>query len=509
MKPFALLSVSDKQGLIDFARGLHAIGFRLLSTGGTAQALRESSIPAIDIAAYTGSPEMFEGRVKTLHPKIHGGILYKREHPLHQSQATIQGIEPIDLVVVNLYPFHKTISRPSCTYQQAIEQIDIGGPALIRSAAKNHATVTVIVDPEDYPAILDELNRYQGTTLPETRLRLAAKAFAHTAAYDSHIANYLLTQSSTTQRFPEKLILSFSKAQELRYGENPHQTAALYGDFFQHFQQLQGKELSYNNLLDLSAAVQLISEFPEQPTLAILKHNNPCGVGSGSTLHEAWELAYATDRQAPFGGVIIVNRELDGSTAQAIAEIFSEIIIAPAFSAEALHILQKKKNLRLVVNKLQKLTHTEFRTIVGDSLLAQEADFGSTESWRTVTQRQPTADERAALQFSWRVVKHVRSNAIVFAQKNRTLGIGAGQMSRVDASKIAVWKASEAGLSLKGSVVASDAFFPFPDGLIAAAEAGATAAIQPGGSVRDSEVIAAADRLGLAMIFTGQRHFKH
>ncbi len=515
MTRYALISVSNKNGIIDFARSLIELGYTILSTGGTAQALRESFIPVIDVAEYTGFPELFDGRVKTLHPKIHGGLLYKRNDTSHCAQAEIHGIERIDLLIVNLYPFAETIQQADCTYESAIEQIDIGGPSMLRSAAKNHASVTVLTDPDDYAKVLDELKNNNGETLPATRAMLAAKVFAHTAAYDAKIAEYLSTQSSKEAStppspLPSTLIITAPQTQHLRYGENPHQRAALYGHFHRHFIQLHGKELSYNNLLDISSAAHLIMEFSHSaPTLAILKHNNPCGVGSGSTLNEAWQNAYATDREAPFGGIIITNRALDGLTAQSIAEIFSEVIIAPDFSQEALDILKTKKHLRLIVNKLSAARGFEVRSILGESFLVQETDQQAQESWKVVTQRQPTQEEREALDFCWRVVKHVRSNAIVFGSKDRTLGIGAGQMSRIDASKIAVWKTREAGLSLQGSVVASDAFFPFADGLVAAAEAGATAAIQPGGSVRDSEVIAAADRLGIAMVFTGYRHFRH
>jgi phosphoribosylaminoimidazolecarboxamide formyltransferase/IMP cyclohydrolase len=512
MKRYALISVSNKEGLVEFARSLGDFGYKILSTGGTRRFLHESSIPAIDIAEYTGFPELFDGRLKTLHPKVHGGLLYKRDDSDHCTQAEIHGIERIDLLVVNLYPFAETISKEGSTYQSAIEQIDIGGPSMLRSAAKNHAAVTVIVDPNDYAKVLDELKMNNGETTPATRAALAAKVFAHTAAYDAKIAQYLSSQccNKESSALPERLVIVAPQKHVLRYGENPHQDAALYGEFLRYFEQLHGKELSYNNLLDISAAVELIAEFSDtEPTLAILKHNNPCGVGSGSTLSEAWENAYATDRNAPFGGIFVTNCCMDGQTARLIAEIFSEVIIAPDFSPEALDILKAKKHLRLIVNKVSRLPRLAVRSIVGESFLVQKPDLSMQESGKVVTQRAPTSEEREALDFSWRVVKHVRSNAIVYAKKGRTLGIGAGQMSRVDASKIAVWKAKEAGLSLQGSVVASDAFFPFADGLIAAAEAGATAAIQPGGSVRDAEVIAAADRLGMAMVFTGYRHFRH
>ena len=508
----ALLSVSDKTGLVEFAKTLVAAKYELISTGGTAKALRDANLTVADISDITGFPEMLDGRVKTLHPKVHGGLLFLRDNEEHRKQAQAHSIEPIDLVVVNLYPFEQTISKPDVTLEHAIENIDIGGPSMLRSAAKNYRSVTVITDPADYAVVAGEISA-QGDTTLATRERLAAKVFRTTGYYDSLIANYLSARLPEPEPFPETFALPLRRAQSLRYGENPHQAAALYGNFPRHFQQLHGKELSYNNLIDINAAVRLIREFTEKPTVAILKHTNPCGLGSAASLAEAWNNAYATDRQAPFGGIIVVNRPLDLAVAQLIAEIFSEVIIAPSFEKEALELLSKKKNLRLMVNSETSAPPPglEIRSAVGDSFLVQrgDADTVSTADWKVVTQRAPTDAEREALIFGWRVVKHVKSNAIVYAAHDRTLGIGAGQMSRVDSSRIAIWKASEAKLSLKGSVVASDAFFPFPDGLIAAADAGATAAIQPGGSVSDAKVIAAADERGLAMIFTGQRHFRH
>jgi phosphoribosylaminoimidazolecarboxamide formyltransferase/IMP cyclohydrolase len=515
--PRALLSVSDKTGLVDLARVLHEAGVELISTGGTAKAIREASLPVRDISEITGFPEMMDGRVKTLHPIVHGGLLYLRGHAEHEKQARDAKIEPIDYVVVNLYPFEQTIAKPGVELHEAIENIDIGGPSMLRSGSKNYASVTVVVDPADYSRVAEQV-KANGTTTPALRAELAAKVFAHTSYYDGLIAAYLDAQIAKEKvEPPARIAIPLKQAQPLRYGENPHQKAALYGRFFDYFEQLHGKELSYNNLLDISASVSLIGEFATaEATVAILKHTNPCGVGSAPTLREAWDVAYATDKQAPFGGIIVVNRPLDLPIAEAISEIFSEVIIAPAFAPEALALLQKKKNLRLIVNKwtgTPAAAHagTDLRSIVGHSFLLQESDNAAQEKqeFKVVTKRQPTPDELAALRFGWHVVRHVKSNAIVYAGKGRTLGVGAGQMSRVDSSKIAVWKAGEAGLSLKGSIVASDAFFPFPDGLIAAAEAGATAAIQPGGSVRDPEVIAAADERGLAMIFTGTRHFRH
>ena len=506
----ALLSVSDKTGLVEFAKFLAGKGVELISTGGTAKALREAGVKVMELSDYTGFPEMMDGRVKTLHPKVHGGLLQRRDLETHRQQAKQHGIPTIDLVVVNLYPFEQTVAKPDCTTELAIENIDIGGPSMLRSAAKNHDSVTVVVDPGDYAAVQKEMEK-AGDTTAETRRKLAAKVFRHTSHYDHLISSYL-TRLVEPDLLQETAGIVRRKAQALRYGENPHQKAALYGGFLDSFRQLHGKELSYNNVLDLSAAAGLMAEFRDsEPTLAILKHTNPCGVGSGKKLAEAWEKAFATDRQAPFGGIIAANRALDGDTAKAIAEIFSEVILAPSFSPEALQILQAKKNLRLIENREKSGAGWDYRSVRGGGLLVQEADEkgDQEEEWKVVTKRQPTEPEMRAMRFGWKVVRHVKSNAIVYSAEDRTLGIGAGQMSRVDSSRIAVWKAGEARLSLKGSAVASDAFFPFPDGLEAAAQAGATAAIQPGGSVKDAEVIAAADRLGVAMIFTGRRHFRH
>jgi len=515
MEKRALLSVSDKTGLADFARALAGRGYQLLSTGGTAKLLREAGLKVTDVSEYTGFPEMMEGRLKTLHPKIHGGLLCKRDNPEHLAQAQAHGIGMIDLVVVNLYPFEQTVAKPHCTLAEAIENIDIGGPSMLRSAAKNHAAVTVVCDPADYARVLAALD--DEAKLAPLRRELALKVFKRTGAYDTAIAAYLAAQQASAPDldaiagFPEKFTLALPKAQNLRYGENPHQRAALYGSFGDCFEQLQGKELSYNNILDITAAAYLIGEF-EKPTVAILKHTNPCGVASALNLLEAWGQAYATDRQAPFGGIIVVNRTVDEPLAKAIAEIFSEVIIAPGFDDPARAVFAKKKNLRLMIAKanLRAETLLEVRSVIG-GVLIQDRDHKpiSPSSWKVVTKRAPTEQEWAALQFGWRVVRHIKSNAIVYAAAEHTLGVGAGQMSRVDSSKIAVWKAGEAGLSLKGSIVASDAFFPFPDGLVAAAQAGATAAVQPGGSVRDADVIAAADAHNLSMVFTGVRHFKH
>ena len=511
----ALLSVSDKTGLVPFAQILASAGIELISTGGTAKTLREAGLTVKDISEHTGFPEMLDGRVKTLHPKVHGGLLFIRGNETHEATAKAHGIPPIDLVVVNLYPFEQTVAKPDVTLHEAIENIDIGGPSMLRSAAKNHDSVTVVVSPKDYDEVAKQIAENGNTTL-ELRRQLAAKVFARTAAYDAAIARHLEREFKVAQigALPKTLWISMPLVQPLRYGENPHQAAGLYGRFNKFFQQIHGKELSYNNILDLTAAASLISEFTnDPPTLAILKHTNPCGVGQGKNLREAWDKAFATDKQAPFGGIIVVNQPLDEASAEAIAEIFSEVIVAPDFLPDALVVLQKKKNLRLIkmLNPTGDCKRWDLRSVGADSFLLQQHDLmkTTTESLKIVTKRWPTDDEMRAMLFGWRVVKHVKSNAIVYAASDRTLGIGAGQMSRVDASRIAVWKAGEAKLSLKGSVICSDAFFPFPDGLIAAAQAGATAAIQPGGSVRDAEVIAAADERNMAMAFTGTRHFRH
>jgi len=518
MAKLALLSVSDKRGLVDFATALvRQHGYKLLSTGGTAKLLAEAGLPVTEVSAHTGFPEMMEGRVKTLHPKIHGGLLCRRDKPDHLAAAKQHGIDLIDLVVVNLYPFEQTVAKPHVEFEEAIENIDIGGPSMLRSAAKNHESVTVVCDPADYPNVLTAIAAGEGSAeLKALRRKLALKVFQRTGAYDTAIAKYLETQQDepdleALSGFPATFTLSLKKAQSLRYGENPHQKAALYGTFHEHFQQLQGKELSYNNILDITSATYLIGEF-EKPTVAILKHTNPCGVGSADTLLAAWEKAYATDRQAPFGGIIVVNQTLGQDVAEQIKDIFTEVIIAPRFSDEALAIFAKKKNLRLMIAKggIGADALQEVRSIVG-GVLVQDRDRSMEKmtGCKVVTKRQPTPEEWDSLLFGWKVCKHVKSNAIVYCRGEQTLGVGAGQMARVDSSRIAVWKAGEAKLDLKGSVVASEALFPFADGLLAAADAGATAAIQPGGAIRDEEVIKAADERGMAMVFTGVRHFKH
>jgi len=491
----ALISVSDKTGILELAKELASHGVEILSTGGTAKSLQAAGIATVEVSQFTGSPEILGGRVKTLHPKIHGGLLFLRGNEEHEEQAKAHGIKPIDMVVVNLYPFEATVAKEGVTLAEAIEQIDIGGPSMIRSASKNYQSVCVVTDPKDYAAVIEDLREENGGTSRKLRERLAIKAFATTSAYDAAIADFLNQEQETCASFRLDLPLEM----RLRYGENPHQQA-----------ELHGKELSYNNILDISAARNLIEEFAK-PTVAILKHTNPCGVGSDPNLREAWEKAFATDKQAPFGGIIICNLPITLPLAKAISEIFSEVIIAPDFDSDARSLLQKKKNLRLMrILKPLSANTRDVRSVIG-GLLVQDSDSADIPDLehRVVTSRPPSKDEIEAMEFGWKIVKHVKSNAIVYAGKDRTLGIGAGQMSRVDSSRIAVWKANEAGLSLKGSAVCSDAFFPFPDGLIAAAEAGATAAIQPGGSVKDAEVIKAADENRVAMVFTGTRHFRH
>jgi len=510
----ALISVSDKNGLIPFVKRLNELGVEILSTGGTAKAISNEGIPVIEISDYTGAPEMFDGRLKTIHPKVHGGLLFRRDHPEDPEQAEKNDIPRIDLLVVNLYPFEQTISKEDVTLEEAIENIDIGGPAMLRAASKNYKSVTVITDTDDYDVVADEMEKSDGETSLKTRERLAIKVFLRTGSYDQAIGNYLNNSQKTEGGYSVSLPL----ASELRYGENPHQSASLYGNFNDYFTRLQGKDLSYTNVIDIAAAAQLVSEFL-RPTVAILKHTNPCGVGcadDGEGLRDAWKKAFETDKQAPFGGVIVCNRPLNEGLARVIGEIFTDIIIAPDFDSEARAILQKKKSLRLikVADEFFKYGVNEpvLRSAPG-GLLVMDADpkvLGLDEIEKKVkTNRPPSSDEIEAMKFTWRVCKHVKSNAIVFGSKDRTLGIGAGQMSRVDSCRIAIWKASEAGLSLSGSSVASDAMFPFADGLISAVEAGATSCIQPGGSIRDEEVIKAADERDVAMVFTGHRHFLH
>jgi len=508
----ALISVSDKSGLIPFVNELHDLGVEILSTGGTASALREAGLPVIDVSDFTGAPELFDGRVKTLHPKVHGGLLHRRDDKEHLAQAKNHDIPPIDLVVVNLYPFEETIAKPGATLDLAIENIDIGGPSMLRSAAKNHSHVTVVVDSSDYGRVVEEMRENKGDTTRAFREQLAVKVFLRTSSYDAAIANYLgQNREGTCGSFS----LSLPLEQELRYGDNPHQKCALYGNFSDYFTRLQGKELSYTNVIDIEAAADIILDFV-RPTVAILKHTNPCGIGQDDEdLRAAWQKAFETDRQAPFGGVIICNRPLTIELARVISEIFTDVIIAPEFESEARALLQKKKNLRLMkMNEAYQSVKTSpvLRSCPG-GLMVMDRDHSALGldnlEGKVVTKRPPTQEEMRAMRFGWRVVKHVKSNAIVYSASDRTLGIGAGQMSRVDSSRIAIWKAREAGLDLKGSIVASDAMFPFADGLQSAIDAGATACIQPGGSMRDKEVIAAADAADMAMVFTGHRHFRH
>ena len=512
----AILSVTDKTGLVDFARKLSGLGVELISTGGTAKLLRDSGIAVRDISDLTGFPEMLDGRVKTLHPKVHGGILHRRENAAHRQAVSEHGIQPIDMVVVNLYAFEKTAAKAGVQFEELIENIDIGGPSMIRSAAKNFQDVAVVTSPADYEAIADELAKSGGELSSATKWRLAQHAFAVTAAYDSHIATALERVSTnghfllrTESGFPQTLRLSFNKIADLRYGENPHQKAAMYSDGsgqgVANGRQIQGKELSYNNIVDLQAAWDLAQEFTE-PMVAIIKHTNPCGAATAPTLAEAYKKALECDPVSAFGGVIGVNRPLDGDAAEDMAKLFLEVIAAPSFEDHAKAKFSGKKNLRLVeiANAPQKWV---LKNISG-GILVQDADTRGLEEsdLKVVTKRAPTAQEKRSLLFAWKICKHVKSNALLFAREGQIVGVGAGQMSRVDACKVAAMKAI---LPLKGTVAASDAFFPFPDGVEEIARAGATAIIQPGGSVRDQEVIDAADRLGLAMVFTGVRHFRH
>ena len=510
----ALLSVSDKAGLVDFAKGLAALGVELVASGGTASKLREAGLEVIDVAALTGSPEMLGGRVKTLHPRVHGGILGRRDHQGDQADIASHELAMIDLVAVNLYPFEATVAKPDVTLADAIENIDIGGPSMIRSAAKNHAYVAVVVDPGDYPAILTDLQERGG--LDQARRQgLALKAFERTAAYDGAIHGYLASQEAAEgDPFPPRLSIELARAAELRYGENPHQKAALYGSFFEVVESLHGKELSYNNLVDVQAALALIHEFRDwdEAAVAILKHNTPCGVGLGATPGEAYRRAFETDPDSPFGGIIVSNRPFDLDLAQVVDEIFTEVLIAPGFDDDALELLQKKKNRRLLRFHPERIPSAELdlRRVYG-GVLVQEPDLALEDPAcsEVATKRKPTEAELRAMAFGWAVAKHVKSNAVVFTSHDRTLAVGGGATSRVDAIHQAAEKAARVGLSLEGSVLASDAFFPFPDGLEVAASAGAVACIQPGGSVRDEAVVEAADRLGVAMVFTGNRHFRH
>ena len=508
----ALVSVSDKRGVVEFARGLAELGIQILSTGGTATALAQAGVPVVQVGDYTGFPEMLDGRVKTLHPKIHGGLLGRRDLPAHTAAMREHGIEPIDLVAVNLYPFRETVAKPGTTLEEAIEQIDIGGPSMLRSAAKNHAHVTVIVDPDDYASVLEELRTSRGSVSVATNRRLAHKVFCATACYDGAIADYL-GGTGRAEGFGDSVHVGGPKALDMRYGENPHQRAALYGGFLRVAEPLHGKELSYNNVVDIDAALALAEEFRQgrDAAVAILKHNTPCGVGLGRDPLEAWERAYATDPESPFGGIVVSTRPFTLALARAVDEIFTEVLIAPEFEPDALELLRKKKARRLVRWHPEAAPPAPAVRGVAGGLLVQDADrsIENAREAKVVTKRAPTADELRALDFAWRVVKHVKSNAIVFATAERTLALGGGQTSRVEPVRNARSRAARLDIPLAGSVLGSDAFFPFPDGLEEALAAGATAVIQPGGSTRDAEVIAAADARGAAMVFTGVRHFRH
>jgi phosphoribosylaminoimidazolecarboxamide formyltransferase/IMP cyclohydrolase len=514
----ALISVSDKTGIVEFARELSASGVEILSTGGTAKMLADNGIPVIEVSDYTGFPEMMDGRVKTLHPKIHGGLLGRRG--TDDAVMAENDILPIDMVVVNLYPFEQTIARDDCTLPMAIENIDIGGPTMLRAAAKNHADVTVVVEAADYNKVLAEMKSNEGAVTTQTRFDLAVKTFEHTAHYDGAIANYLgkITACGENTAFPRTFNSQFYKAQEMRYGENPHQEAAFYVEHnntdasIATAKQIQGKELSFNNIGDTDAALECVKQFDEDPACVIVKHANPCGVALGASLLEAYDRAYQTDPESAFGGIIAFNQELDGDTARAIVDRqFVEVIIAPKVSQAAIDAVATKKNVRLLECgewSGDTKPRLDFKRVNG-GLLVQDCDLDLYNELKVVTKRKPTDEEMADLLFTWRVAKYVKSNAIVYGKNKMTIGVGAGQMSRVNSARIAGIKAEHAGLEVKGSVMASDAFFPFRDGLDQAGEAGITAVIQPGGSMRDDEVIQAADEHNIAMVFTGMRHFRH
>ncbi|MCG6976130.1 MAG: bifunctional phosphoribosylaminoimidazolecarboxamide formyltransferase/IMP cyclohydrolase [Acidiferrobacterales bacterium] len=514
----ALISVSDKTGIVEFAKELSASGVEILSTGGTAKMLADNGIPVIEVSDYTGFPEMMDGRVKTLHPKIHGGLLGRRG--TDDAVMAENDILPIDMVVVNLYPFEQTIARDDCTLPMAIENIDIGGPTMLRAAAKNHADVTVVVEAADYNKVLAEMKSNEGAVTTQTRFDLAVKTFEHTAHYDGAIANYLgkITACGENTAFPRTFNSQFYKAQEMRYGENPHQEAAFYVEHnntdasIATAKQIQGKELSFNNIGDTDAALECVKQFDEDPACVIVKHANPCGVALGASLLEAYDRAYQTDPESAFGGIIAFNQELDGDTARAIVDRqFVEVIIAPKVSQAAIDAVATKKNVRLLECgewSGDTKPRLDFKRVNG-GLLVQDCDLDLYNELKVVTKRKPTDEEMADLLFTWRVAKYVKSNAIVYGKNKMTIGVGAGQMSRVNSARIAGIKAEHAGLEVKGSVMASDAFFPFRDGLDQAGEAGITAVIQPGGSMRDDEVIQAADEHNIAMVFTGMRHFRH
>lgn len=523
----ALLSVSDKSGIVPFAKALHEQGIKLISTGGTAKLLAENNLPVIEVSQLTHFPEMLDGRVKTLHPLVHGGLLARRDDPAHMQALKEHGIETIDMLVINLYPFQETISKPVCTFEDAIENIDIGGPAMLRAAAKNHQDVTVLISPADYEGVLAEMKSNGKKVSFDTNFRLAKKVFAHTAQYDGAIANYLSSLPENRiheerSEYPQTLNLSFNRVQELRYGENPHQSAAFYRDVnpvagsLANYVQLQGKELSYNNIADADAAWECVKSFGAdlnegQPACVIVKHANPCGVAVGASALEAYQKAFKTDPTSAFGGIIAFNRVCDETAAEAVSKQFVEVLIAPSFTAGARAILASKQNVRLLEISLGSMLNPQDIKRVGGGLLVQSPDFKNVGlgELKVVSKRQPTPAELADMMFAWRVAKFVKSNAIVFCSGGMTLGVGAGQMSRIDSARIASIKAENAGLTLQGSAVASDAFFPFRDGLDVVVAAGATCVIQPGGSMRDEEVVNAANEHGIAMVYTGTRHFRH
>ncbi len=513
----ALVSVSDKSGIVELARALAALGVEILSTGGTAKLLEKEGVPAVEVSSHTGFPEMLDGRVKTLHPKIHGGLLARRDDPAHLDAIGKAGIAPIDLLVVNLYPFQATVADPDCRFEDAVENIDIGGPAMLRAAAKNHGSVAVVVDPSDYEKVIGEL-RANGGVFAATRFELARKVFAHTAGYDGAIANYLysLDERKARREYPDVLSLQFSKVQDLRYGENPHQSAAFYRDqqpaegSLARYRQVQGKELSFNNIADSDAAWECAKSFSE-PACVIVKHANPCGVAIGESLLAAYEKALQTDRVSAFGGILAFNRALDRATAEAVGKQFAEVVIAPRVEPDAQQEFARKANVRVLEVPLSHHVQRHDFKRVGGGLLVQTTDASAIkrQGLKVVTKKQPSESEWSDLLFAWCVARWVKSNAIVYCRGGMTLGVGAGQMSRVDSARIAAIKAQAAGLPLAGSAVASDAFFPFRDGFDVVVDAGAIAVIQPGGSMRDAEVIAAADERGVAMVFTGVRHFRH
>ncbi len=518
MRKQALISVSDKTGVASFARELVNLGYHILSTGGTAKLLSAEGIACQEVADYTGFPEMLDGRVKTLDPHIHAGILARRPVPEHMAALAEHGIEPIDIVCVNLYPFEQTIAKPDCTFELAVENIDIGGPTMIRAAAKNHESVTVLVDPSDYTRVIEEI-KATGAVSDATRLELAKKVFAHTARYDAAISNYLTSldeQKQRTKKFPDVFTRQWVKVQDMRYGENPHQAAAFYREhvvapgLLAGYTQLQGKELSYNNISDSDAAWEAVRSFAA-PACVIMKHANPCGAAIGASVFEAYKKAFSCDSKSAFGGIIAFNRPVDAATAEEISKQFAEVIIAPTYEADAVTVFGRKKNLRLLT-VANGASHNDYDfKRVGGGLLVQTPDtqLCAESDLKVVTKKKPTSAQIADMMFAWNIARFVKSNTIVYARDGMTLGVGAGQMSRVDSAKIAAMKAEEFGHSLVGCAVASDAFFPFRDGLDVVINHGATCVIQPGGSIRDAEVIAAADERGIVMVFTGERHFRH